>query len=272
MKMARRAGSRSVPDEPYRVEEMWSQYANVRGADRLGQIVSGDFSEGLISVFLRNANFVDTRAFMDRVEGYVRTHLKPLGIRVDFAGDVAISQSLIAAIVSTEIRSLLLSVLGVLVVSTLLNRSLLVGVLSVLPCALAVATVFSVMGILGVPLGVATSMFAGMTLGIGVDYAIHFLERVRASQASASDGRSAIVTAFRTVGPAIVIDALAVGLGFSVMLVSQVPANARLGGMLVVSVAASLAATLLLLPALVYFFPLGRAAGERSGVGSAGQS
>ncbi|MHC4611672.1 MAG: hypothetical protein ACYS7M_15125, partial [Planctomycetota bacterium] len=52
-------------------------------------------------------------------------------------------------------------------------------------------------------------------------------------------------------GPAVLVDALGVALGFGVMTLSQVPANARLGALLVMSIVGCLTVTLLLLPALL---------------------
>jgi len=100
-------------------------------------------------------------------------------MHLSFAGDVAVSQTLIRAIVRTQVISLLGSLLGILVITTIMGRSLAWGALCVLPCALAVLVNFAIMGWVGMPLGVATSMFSGMTLGIGVDFAIHLLERYR---------------------------------------------------------------------------------------------
>ena len=48
---------------------------------------------------------------------------------------------------------------------------------------------------IGAAVGVATSMFAGMTLGIGVDYAIHLLERYRLSCSKGLDREAAITDA-----------------------------------------------------------------------------
>ena len=105
------------------------------------------------------------------------------------------------------------------------------------------------------PLGVATSMFAGMTLGIGVDFAIHLLERYRLARRRGLDQAEAVTDAVTITGPAVFIDALAVALGFGILTLSQVPANARLGALVVLSIAGCLAATLLLLPALLRLWP-----------------
>ena len=117
------------------------------------------------------------------------------------------------------------------------GRSLRWGLCCVLPCSLAVLVNYAVMGLLGIPLGVATSMFSAMTLGIGVDYAIHLTERFRHATARGLSSAEAAVDAVGTTGPAIILDAAAISLGFGVLVLSQVPSNARLGGLVVLSVA-----------------------------------
>ena len=254
MARGRKEGSRSIPDNPDRIRWLWGQYRNVRGAERLKQAVTEDYDRSLVTIFLKNANFVATARLMDSIRQYERTHLKPHGMTLEFAGDVAVSQTLIDAIVTTQVRSLLASLIGIFVVTAFLGRSLVWGVLCVLPCALAVLVNFAVMGWVGMPLGVATSMFSGMTLGIGVDYAIHLLERFRLARRRGLELEPALTDAVTATGPAIFIDALAVALGFGVMTLSQVPANARLGGLVVLSIVNCFAATLLLLPALLRLY------------------
>ena len=252
-----REGTRIIPDRYDRIEWLWGQYGRVRGPERLAQAVNADYSASLISVFMKNANFVDTKRLMESIREYEAEHLAPLGFSLEFAGDVAVSQTLIDAIVSTQVRSLLVSLLGILAITAIMGRSLVWGVLSVLPCAVAVLMNFAVMGWIGMPLGVATSMFAGMTLGIGVDYAIHLLERYRMAVSRGLSIDEAVSDAVAATGPAILIDGLAVALGFGVMTLSQVPANARLGGLVVLSIVGCFVATVILLPALLIIFKPG---------------
>ena len=244
--------ARRIPEQPDRIDWLWRQYRRIRGTFRLRQIVDETYGRSLVTVFLKDANFVSTARLMDKIREYERAHLKPHGIHVEFAGDVAVSQTLISAIVTTQVRSLLLSLVGIFAVTALLGRSLAWGLLCVAPCTLAVLMNFAFMGLTGMPLGVATSMFAGMTLGIGVDYAIHLLERYRFARREGLTDSEAIADAVRATGPAILIDAVAVGLGFGVLVLSQVPANARLGALVVLSIATCLATTLILLPALLH--------------------
>src|SRR5439155_17186493 len=223
----------------------------VQGPERLREVVDPGLGRGLVAVFLKNANFVDTARLMNALRAFERARLEPERIRMDFAGDVAVSQALIQAIVHSQVGSLVGSLLGILAVTALLFRSLGWGTLCTLPAALAVAATFAVMGWSGMPLGVATSMFASMVLGIGVDFAIHLIERFRLAVARGAAREAAILESLAATGPAIVINALAVALGFGILVLSRVPANAQLGVLTAVSLVACLAATLLVLPALL---------------------
>ncbi|MCH7706770.1 MAG: hypothetical protein IIB33_06950, partial [Chloroflexi bacterium] len=142
------------------VDWLWKQYGRIRGRERLRQVVNETNCRSIINVFLKDANFVDTARLIGKIRNYETTYLKPHGMTISLAGDVAVSQTLIGAIVSTQTRSLLLSLVGILAVTSLMGRSLIWGMLCVIPCALAVLINFAVMGWAGSPLGVATSMFA----------------------------------------------------------------------------------------------------------------
>ena len=59
-------------------------------------------------------------------------------------------------------------------------------------------------------------------------------------------------------GPPALVNTVAVSLGFGVLMLSQVPANARLGLLVVVGLVNCLVMSLLLLPVLLHWWPLSR--------------
>ena len=126
----------------------------------------------------------------------------------------------------------------------------------VLPSALAVLIKLAVMGWMGIPLGVATSMFAAMTLGLGVNCAIHLLEGCGQARAGGASPAEALRRSLELTGPPALINTLAVSLGFGVLVLSQMPPNARLGMLVVLGVVSCFIASLLLLPVLLYWWPL----------------
>ncbi len=87
-------------------------------------------------------------------------------------------------------------------------------------------------------------MFIAITLGIGVDFPLHLIERIDRERAAGAP--DPVARARAAVGPAIIIDSVVVGTGFGLLALSQVPANAQLGALVALSVLASCACTLLL--------------------------
>ncbi len=247
--------ARQLPDSAAEIKLLWDYYGLALGQPRLRQIVDTNYWQSLTTVFLKDANFQDTGQLMRDLRAYEREHLAPKGIKLGFAGDVAVSQSLIKGIVTTQLQSLFWSLVGIYLVTSLLGRSLRWGIYCVLPSALAVTVNFAVMGWLGIPLGVATSMFAGMTLGIGVDFAIHMLEGHGAAVAGGATRLQALRRAMALTGPPVLINTLAVSCGFGVLMLSQVPANARLGMLVVLGLVVCLVASLLILPVLLHWWP-----------------
>jgi predicted RND superfamily exporter protein len=244
------AGTRGLPGSPEAAEILWHNTGRALGPVRLRQVVDDDRTHGLVTVFLRGSNYAETARLMAALRAWEREHLAPQGARLGFAGDVAVSQALIGGVVTTQVESLALSLLGIFAVTAGLSRSLRRGLLCGVPAVLAVLLDFAVLGWLGVPLGVATSMFAGMTLGVGVDYAIHLLDRLERLRRQGLEDGEAAAQALAATGPAILTDSGSTVLGFAVLLLSQVPANHRLGGLLALSLTSCVAATLLVIPAL----------------------
>ncbi len=183
LRRGRKAEHRGIPAGVEEIDWLWREYRRMRGDKRVRQLIDEDFGQSIVTVFLRDANFVDTGKLMADIRDYEREELAPHGIKLSFAGDVAVSQTLIGAIVGTQIISVAAALAGDLLVTIILGRSFVFGLLCVIPSLLAVLLNFAVMGWMGMPLGVATSMFSSMTLGMGVDYAIHFLQNYRQHRA-----------------------------------------------------------------------------------------
>ena len=248
--------TRRLADSSAENKKLWNDYATGLGPQRLRQVIDTNYWRSLTTVFLKDANFVETANLMRDLRDYEREHLAPKGIKLGFAGDVAVSQSLIRGIVTTQMQSLIWSLVGIFVVTALFGGSMRWGLYCLLPSLLAVVIKFAAMGWFGIPLGVATSMFAAMTLGIGVNCAIHLLEGWHQARAAGATAAEALSRSLERTGPPALINTLAMTLGFGVLMLSQVPANARLGVLLVLGLVNCFAASILILPLLLHWWPV----------------
>jgi predicted exporter len=111
------------------------------------------------------------------------------------------------------------------------------------PVAVTLAVVFAGLAATGTPIGVANSMFAPVIFGVGTDFSIHLIS---ARAGPGGDGAGAALAR-----RAILTSTLAIGGGFSVLMLSDVLPTFQLGVMLAAGLAVACAATLVLVPALL---------------------
>jgi uncharacterized protein len=238
---ARKEGTRAIPADHVKVARVYRFFDIVRGKHRRREVVKDELDRALVNVFLKNANYRETQRLIDDIMAWdgFESHRVELSV----AGDVAVSQAMIPAIVQSQVSSLLWALAGAFLTLMVLLRSVRSAAVAILPAALAVACVFGVMGWLQIPLGVATSMFCAIALGIGVDYATHLV--AARQRARAAGAENSTLTALREAGPPILTDMVVVAVSFAWMGLSQVPSNARLGLLVALSLGLSCAFTLL---------------------------
>ena len=95
-----------------------------------------------------------------------------------------------------------------------LFRSLQLALLSMCASLLTMALIFGVMGLLGMPIDLGTSLVAGIATGAGSDFAMHYLWYLRRQRADEVS---------RTVGPVMVVSIFLVSLGFWVLALGKSP-------------------------------------------------
>ncbi|MEM7480578.1 MAG: MMPL family transporter [Acidobacteriota bacterium] len=230
----RPSADRAPPDSAEYIRRMWRRMELGLGIEGRREVVTDERDGGLVTLLLGEANYRDTRDLIERIRTLEEDHLAPLGGRVDLGGDVAVSQAMIGSIVRGQLASLTVALVGIFFFLWLVFGRFALALRAILPSSAAGAVALGVMGWSGIPLGVATSMFLAIALGVGVDFAIHWIEWQR------REGHSAARAA---VGPAILVDTLAIALGFGLLIASRVPANARLGLLVALAIVVSCGVT-----------------------------
>jgi predicted RND superfamily exporter protein len=175
----------------------------------------------------------------------------PAGYQVRFTGTLASSAAAAEVMVHGKLRNIVQIALITLVIASLLLRSLLGGVLVALPLALTVAVNFGVMGLLGIPLDTVTSAISAMAVGIGADYAIYFLFRVREELAHGGTLEDALRRALMTSGKAVFFVSGAIAAGYATLCLSGFAFHVQLGSLVALAMLVSSGSALLLLPAIV---------------------
>jgi predicted RND superfamily exporter protein len=141
-------------------------------------------------------------------------------VRVSIGGSIAQTAALNQVMVHGKILNIIQIGTVILLIAAAVFRSLVAGLLVLAPLLLSVLANFGLMGMLGIPLNIGTSLISAMAVGIGADYAIYLIYRLREELARGADETSAVRTTLATAGTAVLFVASAVAGGYGVLLCS----------------------------------------------------
>jgi hypothetical protein len=105
-----------------------------------------------------------------------------------------------------------------LIIAMLVFRSVLGGILVLLPLLLAVLINFGIMGISGLTLGIGTATIAAMSVGMGADYAIYYIFRLKEEYRKSGRLDAAIAATTSTAGKSILYVAFAISAGCATLI------------------------------------------------------
>jgi hypothetical protein len=212
--------------------------------------IDKDYRHARITIFVRSADY-------QRIADVLRTTLdvsgKTLGAdgKITPFGDGWISYNTVRLLVAGQTQSIGLALLTDLLVLSILWKSIRSALTAVIPVAFSVLVVFACLAASGVSLGIANSMFTGISIGIGMDFAIHLTDSYQRGCLRGMAQDAAMSHALTKVGPAVATSAATITLGFLVLTFSQITPNAQLGVMICLSLTVCAISTLLLLPSIV---------------------
>ena len=211
-----------------------------------------DYRLANIRLSLNKGSYLDTKDVVQQLESYIAKHFGQGGLTATLSGRVTVNYHWIKDLGESHFVGLAISMFLVWAVSALLFNSIAAGFYAIIPVASSLLLVYASMVLLGITLGIGTSMFASVAIGLGVDFSIHTIDRLRSLYSeNLGDWDKALSRLFPTTGRALCFNYLAIACGFGVLISSQVVPLSNFGIIVVVSVTTSFLASLSLLPALI---------------------
>ncbi len=245
------------PDDPtpYRVpddQELLAQIMYLGDSPAFERFTDRALSKALLVAYLRTDDSARVGPLVRRVQTWLAAHPAPPGVQVLVAGGVGPT---ILAVNEHTTHGKLLNTLVVLaviyLVSSAVLRSPLGGLYVVTPIVTTIAILFGVLGWSGIRLDMGSASVIAMAAGIGADYAIYFLYRLREERARLPTDAAAVGATLRTSGRAVLFVAASIGGGFAVMAFSKYLGMRLFGTLMPIAMAVSCLAALSLMPVLV---------------------
>lgn len=222
----------------------------IAGGEELWKTVDDEYRRANIEVNVRSNSSEVYQRVIDRLR---QAGEEIVGDRGDLAmtGSGVINLKVVRYLVLGQIYSLALSFVVVFLMLLVLFRSLVHALIGVVPLLITVTGNFAIMVLTGIPLNMGTALIASVCVGIGVDYSIHFINRYRIERDRNPDLASTVRVTMHTSGRAILLNAIAVGGGFAVLMFSSFLPIVYLGFLMPLIMAGNALAAILVIPAFL---------------------
>ncbi len=214
-----------------------------------------DAQNACLVIWTRN----DSSKYAEKIVQDIRAYLGPrlprdVGFQV--GGSVPQSSALSEVLVGGKIRNIAQMILVVFIAGAVIFRSLLAGVYLIIPLLVTVMVNFGMMGLTGIPLNTPNSVSSAMAIGIGADYAIYLLYRMREELEKTRDFTLALQETLRSAGKAVIYVATAIAGGYAVLMLSfDFYVHIWFGILIVLSMVVSAVSALVLIPCLLSIWP-----------------
>ena len=221
-------------------------------SDRAGvdALLDPEQQRARILVFTHDDSTTVTRALIERATRLARETF-PVGVTVGFGGELAIDYAWNEVMVHGKIANIAQIAALIIVAGALVFRSVVAGFIVAVPLVLSVLAVFAAMATTGVKLDIGTVTIAAMAVGLGADFSIYLLYRVREEIGRVGTWSDALHRALDSSGRAIAYVASAVVGGYLTLCLTGSVIHQRAGVLVSLAMLVAATATTLLLPALL---------------------
>jgi len=238
---------RSIPDDQEKIEQLWFL---LDGSDIMNRFVTNDLQEGIIiSKFVSQDN-KSKRKFAEEMDRFIRENSTE-ECTIEITGMPFIDLSMDRSLIRSQLGSLSIALLFVILVVGIVLRSIPTGIYASVPIIASIVILFGVMGYTGIPLNMATVLVASIALGIGIDYSIHVITHYNHSRKHGDPVAQALASTILISGKAIVINVTSVSAGFLVLLFSEMVPLQYFGLLISLSMIGSGLGALTLLPVIL---------------------
>ena len=240
-----------IPDSPEAVAQTLITFQNSHRPNDLWHYVTPDYGEAAIWFQLKSGDNQDMIKVERLIADYMRNNPPPIALKSEWFGLTHVNVVWQDYMTVGLVKSFSGSFLIILATLIILFRSVLWGLLAMIPLTLSVAMIYGASGFIKGNLDTPLALLSAISIGLAVDYAIHFIVRGRQLRERYDSWEETIPALFGEPSRAIMRNVIVVGVGFLPLLIAPLVPYQMVGILLSSILILAGAATLFLLPALI---------------------
>ena len=236
----------TIPEDQDKVNNLFSMYSMSGDPEDFSTMVDYEYSVGLVTALSRVMTTDEIISIVDKIEEYVGD-LKSVR-RASVTGMAVVIRDLVYLVVQSSVISIVMSVILIGLITSLFFKRIAWGMMAIIPLSVAVVINFGFMGLAGIHLSHVTALLASVIIGVGVDFAIHYISQYR-RLSKISEKNMLTNDVIEDVGYPIILDS-ASNMSFGALLFSAFIPVQYMGGLMVFAMISTSIGTLTFLAAM----------------------
>ncbi|UCC98386.1 MAG: MMPL family transporter [Phycisphaerales bacterium] len=240
-----------IPDTSAAVAQCLLQFQSSHNPDDLWHLVTMDYMHAAIWMQLPSGDNKDMQKVVRAVDDFFAANPPPVPLKHQWAGLTYINVVWQDKMVWGMLQSFMGSFIIVFIMMAILFRSALWGLICMIPLTITIAAIYGIIGLVGKDYDMPVAVLSALSLGMAVDFAIHFLERARATYSQTGSWEKASPEMFGEPARAISRNVVVIAIGFLPLLMASLVPYTTVGIFVCAILAVSGVTTLLILPAII---------------------
>lgn len=241
-----------IPDSRDKVSNLWFL---LEGEEMLSQMVNYDKTEAIIQANIVNVDTKRYHELYNSLNDFIAVMNDGQSTVVQ-TGLPAIYSNFDDSLMKNLLQSMILAFLLILICMIFLIKSFKAALVGMIPLSFTMIVVFGFMGYAGIALDIATVLIASITVGAGIDYAIHFITEYKNQMKRGMEVDDAIKNTIKISGKSIIINVITIILGFLILVFANLLPLVNFGILIAICMFFSGLGAVTLLPSVISTFKM----------------
>lgn len=241
-----------IPQSQEKIQNLWFL---LEGEELMKQLVNNERTEGMILASMPNAETSVYHEISDLIDQYAASHSNA-NVHFLTTGLPHIYSNFDDNLMNNLRDSIFLSFILVFLCMIFIVKSFKEAIIGFIPLLITMIVVFGTMGFCQIHLDLATVLIAGISIGTGVDYSIHFITGYQRAIKYGKRDDDIIRDILFTSGRGVLFNVAAIAFGFLVLIFAQLVPLRQLGLLMFISMFTSGFSAMVILPSILRIFKI----------------
>ncbi len=230
-------------------------YENEKFSQRVKSVLhrnDGKYDATVIRIYTKLTHLENSNEVMKRLYEDLKGDVSNYGnAKATITGSMVLIYTIMKSLTKSQLSSTIVCIIIAAIVIIIAYRKPLLGLLTMIPVVISSIWIMGTIYIAGYTLNVMTVMITSLTIGLGITYAIHVVERFRLVADKTGDVLHAVEEAIENTGQAVMMAAITTVAGFIVLIFSPMPPEQQFGFLTATTIIYSFLTTMLMIPPLL---------------------